>query len=90
MPLRSNPFCAAYRTQRQPQEVPEKSAQLFARGREYGRERVIGGDHFPTDVEAGRLAATAIAASLFQTPSFTTDFADAKAELRQVLGLPPQ
>jgi acid phosphatase (class A) len=67
--------------------VPEKSAALFARGREFGDERVILGVHFPSDVEAGRLAATALAAALMQEPAFLKDFAAAKAELRQVLGL---
>jgi acid phosphatase (class A) len=67
--------------------VPEKSAALFARGREFGDDRVILGVHFPSDVEAGRLAATALAAVLMQDPAFTKEFAAAKSELRQALGL---
>ena len=70
--------------------VTEKSAELFARGREYGDNRVLAGVHYPTDVEAGRMGATAIAAIFMQNPAFMTDFAEAKAELRQALGLPVQ
>lgn len=67
--------------------VPEKATALFARGREFGDDRVILGVHFPSDVEAGRLAATALAAALMRDPAFMKDFDEAKAELRQALGL---
>jgi acid phosphatase (class A) len=67
--------------------VPEKAAALFARGREAGYNRLVLGVHYPTDVEAGRLLATAIATSLFQNPIFLKDFTEAKAELREVLGM---
>jgi acid phosphatase (class A) len=67
--------------------VPEKGAALFARGREFGTDRLILGVHFPSDVQAGRLAATALAAVLMQDPVFLKDFAVAKQELRQELGL---
>jgi acid phosphatase (class A) len=70
--------------------VPEKSAELFARGREYGENRIVAGVHYPTDVEAGRLSATAIAAALMQNDRFMKDFNEAKAELRQTLGLASQ
>jgi acid phosphatase (class A) len=68
--------------------VPEKAAELFVRGREYGDNRVVAGVHYPSDVEAGRLSATAIAAVLMQNERFLHDFNEAKAELRQALGLP--
>ncbi len=67
--------------------VPEKAVALFARGREFGDDRVILGVHFPSDVEAGRLAATALATALMQDPAFLKDFAEAKSELRRALGL---
>lgn len=31
--------------------VPEKRAEIFARAREFGDNRVVGGVHFPSDVE---------------------------------------
>jgi acid phosphatase (class A) len=67
--------------------VPEKQAELFARGWDYGQSRVIGGVHFPTDVESGRIEATAMVALMMQNGDFRTDFAAAKAELRKGLGL---
>jgi len=69
--------------------VPEKSAQIYARGREYGENRIVAGVHFPSDIEGGRLSATAIAAVLMQNDQFKMDFNEAKAELRNVLGLAP-
>jgi len=67
--------------------VPEKREALFARGREYGMNRVVAGVHFPADIAAGQMAATAIAVALMQNASFMKDFAEAKTELRAVLGL---
>jgi acid phosphatase (class A) len=67
--------------------VPEKRSQLFARGWDYGQSRLIGGVHFPTDVESGRIEATAMVALMMQNADFRTDLAAAKAELRKGLGL---
>ena len=67
--------------------VPEKAPALFARGREFGDDRLILGVHFPSDVEAGRFAATALAAAMFNDPAFMKEFDPAKAELRKSLGL---
>ena len=70
--------------------VPERRTQLFARADEYGYNREVGGVHYPSDVAAGHLAGTALAASLFQSPAFLSDELAATAELRQALGLPPR
>jgi acid phosphatase (class A) len=67
--------------------VPEKAVALYARGREFGDDRVILSIHFPSDVEAGRFAATAMANGLLQDPVFVKEFAEAKVELRRALGL---
>lgn len=67
--------------------VPEKNAQLFARAELYRKNREIGGAHYPSDVEAGRICGTVIAAFMLQSPAFLEEFAVAKAELRGVLGL---
>lgn len=69
--------------------VPEKAAALFERGYEYGTNRVITGVHFPSDLEAGRIAATAIAAALMESEQFRAEFEGAKSELRRGLSLAP-
>ncbi len=68
--------------------LPERAAALYERGYEYGTNRVITGVHFPSDLEAGRIAATAIAAALLQSDQFKAELEGAKAELRKGLGLP--
>ncbi|MBX3520534.1 MAG: phosphatase PAP2 family protein [Xanthobacteraceae bacterium] len=67
--------------------VPERSADIYNRSRLYGQNRVILGVHFPTDVESGQMAATAIAAIMMQNPDFQKDFEAAKVELRKALAL---
>jgi acid phosphatase (class A) len=67
--------------------VAEKRAELFARGRQFGENRVVDGVHYPTDTEAGRLDGTVVAAALMRNPKFNADFNAARAELRGVLGL---
>jgi len=71
------------------QMVPERQAALFDRSRSYGESREIVGAHFPTDVEAGRLAGTAAMAVILQNPNFRRDLREPRAALRAVLGLPP-
>ena len=70
--------------------LPERSESLFARGREYGQNRVLAGVHFPSDVEAGRIAATAMVVAFMQNEQFLKDFAETKTELRGALGLADQ
>jgi len=67
--------------------VPEKSAALFERAAVYSHNRVIAGVHFPTDVEAGRIAGSVIANTLLHEERFTSDLVQAKAEARRVLNL---
>jgi acid phosphatase (class A) len=69
--------------------LPERSAELHARGVLFGDRRVLAGVHYPSDVEAGKLSAAAIAAVLYHDPEFKADFAAASAELRAALGLKP-
>jgi len=68
--------------------IPERRAQILARAGEFAHNRVVGGVHFPSDVRAGQLAGTTIAALLFECPSFEQEEAAAKVELRTALGLP--
>lgn len=65
--------------------APARRAALFERGTAYGWNRVVGGVHYPTDVEAGRAAAAVIAATLFASPSFRTDLEAARAEVEATL-----
>jgi acid phosphatase (class A) len=68
--------------------VPEKAGPIFDRAAEYGYNRVVAGAHFPTDVEAGRISGTVIDSVFFHNPKFMADFCQARAEVRQALGLP--
>lgn len=69
--------------------VPERATHLYARGHEFGFGRLIGGVHYPTDVEAGRVAGTVLAAFVLANPAFQADLAKAAAEVRALLSLPP-
>ena len=67
--------------------VPEKRAELMACGWEYANNRVIGGIHYRSDIEAGRIAGSLIAEAIWNQSDFAAEFAAAKAELRAALGL---
>ena len=68
--------------------VPERRSQILARAQEFARNRSLAGVHYPSDVLAGEIAGTAIAASLFACPAFQAEEAAATPELRKALGLP--
>jgi acid phosphatase (class A) len=68
------------------QIVPEKSAALFARAQEFAVNRVVGGVHYRSDIEAGRICGTLLAAALFNQPGFIADLSEARTEVRSVLG----
>ena len=67
--------------------VPEKQREIWVRAHDYTYSRVVGGMHYPTDIDAGWRAGTAMAAVMMALPNFQADFAAAKAELRAGLGL---
>ena len=68
--------------------VPEKREPIWARVRDYAWSRVIGGMHYPNDLDGGARAGTAIAVALQSRPEFKADLEAARRELRQYLGLP--
>lgn len=68
--------------------LPEYADRIFARAAIYRFNRELGGVHYPSDVEAGRIAGTVIAAFLFDDPAFQDAYARARTETRRVLGLP--
>jgi acid phosphatase (class A) len=67
--------------------LPEKRDAIMARGWEFGWNRVVGGIHYPTDIEAGRLSAVAIAQAIRGHDDYKAEYAAAKDELRADLGL---
>ncbi|AMP08028.1 PAP2 superfamily protein [Collimonas arenae] len=70
--------------------VPEKRAEIMARAAEYANNRVVGGVHYRSDIEAGRITGTVIAARLQTRDDFNQAFEAAKSELRGVLELGPE
>lgn len=71
---------------------PEHAAAILARGRAYGESRVVCGVHYVSDVDAGRLASSAVFAALAGNPEFQADVASAREELdalRQAGAAPP-
>jgi acid phosphatase (class A) len=69
--------------------VPEKRDAIWERAHDYAWSRVIGGMHYPNDLDGGGRAGTAIAVALRSRPEFKADFEAARRELRQYLGLAP-
>ncbi len=67
--------------------LPEKRAQIMARAWEFGHNRIVGGIHYPSDIEMGRISGTVIAQTISTHPDFKVEFEAAKAELRAALGL---
>jgi acid phosphatase (class A) len=66
--------------------VPEKREDLFKRGWKFAFNRMIGGVHYRSDIEAGRIAATVIAVEFFKSQRFIKEYSKAKRELRTALG----
>jgi acid phosphatase (class A) len=69
--------------------VPEKRSELFARGWQYGEQRIMSGVAYPSDWEGGHIGATVMVTLMLQKPEFRADFAAVKAEVRKGLGLAP-
>ena len=68
--------------------LPERRARLLARADQYAHNRTVAGVHYLSDVEAGKLAGTTLAAMLFTCPAFVREEAEARKELRGALRLP--
>jgi acid phosphatase (class A) len=65
--------------------LPEQRGRIRARADQYGRNRVICGVHYKTDVEAGEHAGAVEARAMFQNADFRRDFAAARIEIRRAL-----
>ncbi|MEA5087999.1 phosphatase PAP2 family protein [Solidesulfovibrio sp.] len=70
--------------------VPERAAEIYDRAEAYRLSRIIGGVHYPSDIAAGRIAGTVIAATLLENAAFVEGMCAAGVELRQSLGLAPR
>jgi acid phosphatase (class A) len=62
--------------------VPEKHDAILDRSAEYAHNREVCGAHFPSDVEAGRLLGTSLAAVMLAQPGFRRDLEAVRAELK--------
>ena len=67
--------------------VPEKGEAIRARADQYAHNRVVCGDHYASDLEGSKQAAELIMGNMIGNPKFQQEFAAAKAEVRQALGL---
>ena len=67
--------------------VPEKKAELFARGWAYGEQRIASGVAYPSDWEGGHIGAAVMVTLMMQKPEFRADFEAVKSEIRKGLGL---
>ncbi len=67
--------------------LPEKRAEIYRRITDYAKSRMLAGVHFRSDVEAGKLFGAAIGASLFAKPEFRREFEEARACVRNAVGL---
>ncbi|MFZ4125730.1 MAG: phosphatase PAP2 family protein [Rickettsiales bacterium] len=62
--------------------VPSAREALYARALEVAQHRMMGGVHYPHDLQGGQLLAGEIVAKMKTIPQFQQDFAKAQAELR--------
>ena len=69
------------------QMIPEKRDALYARGWEYGTNRVMSGAAYPSDWDAAHIIAELAVAHMMQNPDFQADFQTVKAEVRKGLGM---
>ncbi len=60
--------------------APPRAEMLMKRAEEYEESRLVCGMHFPTDVEAGQVVATAVVAHLDASKAFQADLARARRE----------
>ncbi len=68
------------------QIVPEQQTKWYDRAGEYGRSRMVGGVHFPSDIEAGRIMGLLMAERALRDPAMRAKIERARPELRRALG----
>ncbi len=67
--------------------APELQDTILRRGYEYGQSRIIVGAHWQSDVDAGRLAASAAFARMHTSPEYQEDLEEAREEYRRIKGV---
>ncbi len=65
--------------------APDRAQAILARGREFDESRVVCAVHFPSDVAAGEIVATAVVERLHTVPEFTHDLTCAQQEYRAAI-----
>jgi acid phosphatase (class A) len=66
--------------------APQQGSAVLARGYEFGESRLICGFHYPSDLQAGRIAATALYARLHAESQFIVDMSAARSEVEHARG----
>lgn len=69
--------------------LPDRANQIVARGRAFGDSRRVCNAHWLSDVEEGRIVASAMVARLHADPQFRADLDAARAELARPGNTPP-
>jgi membrane-associated phospholipid phosphatase len=64
---------------------PAKRTELFERAHRVAWSRVLGGAHFPTDLEAGRRLAGVVIAAELKNPAFRAALDDCRREVAAVM-----
>jgi acid phosphatase (class A) len=59
---------------------PDQKDALIARAKLIGDDRELAGEHFPSDVEAGRTLAKAIFEKMSENPDFKTELEQVQEE----------
>lgn len=67
--------------------LPEKRREIMARAWEFAENRIVGGMHYRTDIEAGHIAGSIIAYHIMGKGEFQKEYAVARDEVRAALGL---
>jgi acid phosphatase (class A) len=69
------------------QMAPERQRDWYGRAESYAQSRLIGGVHYPSDVDAGRMLGLIMAERLLRRPEIRAQLEKARPELRLAVGL---
>lgn len=69
--------------------VPDKADAIIQRGYQFGQNRIICGVHWQSDVNAGRVVASAVVAQLHTNADFKAQFGAAQKEVQAALANNP-